>query len=150
MLTSEGPKVIEFNARFGDPETQSYMRHMDGDLVPALLACAHGDLSGISLSFKEGASACIVMASGGYPNAYESEKEISIVKDEEGDGIVVFHASTKRGARGELLSNGGRVLNVTARGATLGEALKKAYEGVHRISFPGAVYRNDIGQSVLS
>lgn len=150
MLTSEGPKVIEFNARFGDPETQSYMRQMESDILPALVASAKGDLSGVSLSFKEGASACIVMASGGYPNTYEKGKEITGVKDEEGDGVVVFHAGTKHGEKGELLTNGGRVLNVSARGNTLKEALERAYEGVRAISFPGSVYRSDIGKSVLT
>lgn len=149
MLTKYGPMVIEFNARFGDPETQSYMRLMESDIVPALFASAKGDVSDISLKWKEGAAACIVMASGGYPGSYQKGKAITGL-DTVPEGIVVFHAGTKRGEDGELITNGGRVLNVTALGSDLPEALKNAYEGVERISFEGAQYRRDIGKKALA
>lgn len=146
MLTADGPKVLEFNARFGDPETQSYMRLLASDIVPALLAVAKGSLAGVELAWKEGAAATIVMASGGYPGDYEKGKEIRGVEDV-GD-IVVFHAGTKRDGE-KLLTSGGRVLNVTATGRDLQDALTKAYEGVSQISFEGAQYRKDIGKKSL-
>ena len=150
MLTKYGPMVIEFNARFGDPETQSYMRLMKSDIVPALIASAEGDLSGTTLEWNEGAVACIVMASGGYPGAYEKGKEIRGAEGAMGEGVVVFHAGTKRSGTGALITNGGRVLNVTALGTDLKDARARAYEGVEQISFEGSQYRKDIGASVIS
>ncbi len=149
MLTKYGPMVIEFNARFGDPETQSYMLLAKSDIVPALLASARGDLSGISLEWNEGAVACVVMASGGYPSAYEKGKEIQGVGDASDAHTVVFHAGTKRDEAGVLRTNGGRVLNVTATGTDLTEALANAYAGVAKISFEDAQFRSDIGASVF-
>ncbi len=146
MLTAEGIKVLEFNARFGDPETQSYMRLLESDIVPALLAVAKGSLAGVELSWKSGAAACIVVASGGYPGEYEKGKEIVLPEDAE--KLVVFHAGTKRDGE-KLLTSGGRVLNVTAIGRTLTEALSKVYEGVSQVSFEGAQYRRDIGAKSL-
>jgi phosphoribosylamine--glycine ligase len=145
MLTKYGPKVIEVNARFGDPETQSYMRLMKSDIVPALVAAAQGDLSGVTLKWDNGAVACVVMASGGYPGAYEKGKEIIGIGKAD---AVIFHAGTKRES-GKLVTSGGRVLNVTATGADLKDALMKAYRGVEAISFEGAQYRRDLGASVL-
>lgn len=147
MLTSEGPKVIEFNARFGDPEAQAYMCLVEGDIVPALLASAKGNLSGVTLTWKEGAAACIVLASGGYPGAYEKGKEISGIED--ALDVVVFHAGTKRD-EGVLLTQGGRVLAVTATGSNLTEALDTAYKAVKKISFAGVQYRKDIGRKAIS
>lgn len=148
MLTKYGPMVIEFNARFGDPETQSYMRLMKSDIVPALLASAKGDLSGVTLEWNEGAVACIILASSGYPGTYEKGKEISGIEVASGGEVVVFHAGTKRDM-GTLVTNGGRVLAVTASGTNLKEALDRAYEGATKISFEGAQFRSDIGASVF-
>jgi len=147
MLTPEGPKVIEFNARFGDPETQAYMRLLDSDIVPALLASAQGDLKDVFLSWGTDSVACVVMASGGYPGSYEKGKVIQGIADAEAEGAVVFHAGTKRD-RDEVLTNGGRVLNVTATSDTLSSAIDAAYAGVVKISFDAAQYRTDIGQKV--
>ncbi len=148
MLTKEGPKVIEFNARFGDPEAQVYMRLMESDIVPLLFASAKGSFLGVELEWKKGAVACVVMASGGYPGAYEKGKEITGLKEAERDETVVFHAGTAR--EGDtFVTNGGRVLNVTATGDTLKEALAEAYRGVEGISFEGAQYRTDIGKKAL-
>ena len=150
MLTKYGPMVIEFNARFGDPETQSYMRLMESDIVPALFAAAKGDIGDIRLMWKEAAAACVVMASGGYPGAYEKGKEITGIEDAEANDCVVFHAGTKRDEEGTLCTNGGRVLNVTALGADLPEALHRAYEGVTKIQFDGAQYRTDLGKKAIA
>ncbi len=147
MLTKDGPKVIEFNARFGDPEVEAYMRLLESDIVPALLASARGDISSVSLEWKQGAVACIAMASAGYPGAYEKGKEIQGVEDQ--GEIVVFQAGTKR-ENGVLRTNGGRVLYVTAIGTDLTSALEAAYAGVKKISFEGAQYRTDIGAKVLT
>jgi phosphoribosylamine--glycine ligase len=146
MLTKYGPMVIEFNARFGDPETQSYMRLMKSDIVPALLASANGDLSNVALEWNEGAAACVVLASGGYPGAYEKGKEIRGIEGAEVRGTVVFHAGTKL-IDGKTFTNGGRVLNVTATGTSLKEALDRAYEGAEKISFEDMQFRKDIGHT---
>ncbi|MBY0110771.1 phosphoribosylamine--glycine ligase [Patescibacteria group bacterium] len=148
MLTTDGPKVIEFNARFGDPETQAYMRLLDSDIVPVLLASAKGDLKDVFLSWGTDSVACVSMASGGYPGSYEKGKVITGLTDAEEGSVVVFHAGTKRD-RDDILTNGGRVLNVTATGETLSMALDAAYAGVKKISFEGAQYRSDIGQKAL-
>ncbi|HRH24474.1 MAG TPA: phosphoribosylamine--glycine ligase [Candidatus Paceibacterota bacterium] len=149
MLTKYGPMVIEFNARFGDPETQSYMRLMESDVVPVLFAAAKGDIGDIRLTWEEGAAACIVMASGGYPGAYEKGKEIAGIENAEANDCVVFHAGTKRDEDGTLRTNGGRVLNVTALGKELPEALHRAYEGVATIQFEGAQHRTDLGKKAI-
>lgn len=142
MLTKEGPKVIEFNARFGDPEAQVYLRLMESDIVPVLKASAEGDLSGASIRWKKESAVCVVLASGGYPGSYEKGKEITGVEDS--GEVVVFHAGTKREGE-KLLTNGGRVLNVTATGSDLKEALAHAYQATEKISFEGVQYRKDIG-----
>lgn len=149
MLTADGPKVLEFNARFGDPETQSYMRLLKSDIVPALMAAADGDISDVTLEWNEGAAACVVLASGGYPGAYEKGKEIVGVTEAQDNGVVVFHAGTQR--VGETLrTSGGRVLGVTAVGASLREALENAYRAVPTIQFSGMHYRRDIGKKALA
>lgn len=150
MLTKYGPMVIEFNARFGDPETQSYMRLLKSDIVPALLQSAAGDLSGVTLEWNAGAAACIVMTSGGYPGSYEKGKEITGIAEASKESVVVFHAGTKQDEEGVLRTNGGRVLNVTALGLDLPIALARAYKGVGEMSFEGSQLRRDIGKSVLS
>ncbi|MCH7909250.1 MAG: phosphoribosylamine--glycine ligase, partial [Candidatus Hydrogenedentes bacterium] len=149
MLTDDGPKVIEFNARFGDPETQVMVTRLMSDLLPALLAARDGTLDKIDLRWRDAASLCVVMASGGYPKAYEKGKTISGIPEAEGcENVTVFHAGTKQMDEG-LRTNGGRVLNVTARGNDIESAIKRAYEAVEKIHFDGAHYRSDIGAKAL-
>lgn len=146
MATSEGPKVVEFNARFGDPECQVLMMRLDGDIVPLLLACAKGDLSQVPApSFKPGVVITVVMAAKGYP---DSPLEGSIIRGAEqdfGPHVQVFHAGTKRRDDGALVAAGGRVLNVCAYGADINEARERAYEAVAKIDWPGGFNRTDIG-----
>jgi phosphoribosylamine---glycine ligase len=148
MLTSDGPQVLEFNARFGDPETQSYMRLLDTDVFELLDACAsgRGRLADVDLRWKDGYAVCIVLAAAGYPGSYERGVPLAgLDAAERTPGVVVFHAGTAE-VGGELVSRGGRVLNVTAVGATLEQALNRAYASVARIDFPGMQYRRDIGR----
>jgi phosphoribosylamine--glycine ligase len=147
MITEKGPKVIEFNARFGDPETESYMRILKTDLVDILLACVDGKLNEQKIEW-ENYSACTVMcASGGYPGSYEKGKVISSLDNLE-KAVVVFHAGTKE-IDGEIVTNGGRVLGVSAVGSDLKEALSKTYEVIEKISFEGMQFRKDIGAKSL-
>ncbi len=147
ILTESGPKVLEFNCRFGDPETQSYMRLMDDDLLDIFLAVANGQLGNRTIKWREGVAANIVLASGGYPGSYEKGMPIQGIADAEAmDDIVVFHAGTKE-VEGQLVTAGGRVLGVTAVGATLEDARTKAYAAAAKISFDGMQYRRDIGVS---
>lgn len=149
MMTKDGPKVVEFNARFGDPETQSYMRLLESDLFVLMKASADGSLKDVDLKWSEESVACIILASGGYPGKYEKGKEIAgIPRAEELNNVVVFHAGTKKEGE-QVLTNGGRVLNVTATGSSLQDALKTAYEAVERISFQDMQYRRDIGKKSL-
>lgn len=151
MLTPNGPKILEYNARFGDPETQSYMRLLDTDILEIIHASLDKKLNELEVRWKEDTFACnIVLASGGYPIKYEKGKVINGVEEanKESD-IVVFHAGTKRNESGELVTNGGRVLGVSAIGSTLEEALAKAYKAIEKISFEGMYYRKDIGQKAL-
>ena len=145
MITTEGPKLIEFNTRFGDPECQVLMMRLDSDLLSALLAAADGTLGGISLDWKNETALTVVMASRGYPGSYPKNTEIrGIEKASALDGVQVFHAGTKRDG-GRLLAIGGRVLNVTAIGASVAEAQARAYEAVRLIDWPEGFCRNDIG-----
>ncbi len=146
MLTQDGPKVIEYNSRFGDPETQVVLPRLDTDFAQIVEAVAQERLSELSIQWKKEASACVVIASGGYPGSYPKGLEISGL-DENGQaqGVTVYHAGTKL-ENGKFLTNGGRVLGVTALGETLEEALKKAYAAVEGITFDGAFYRRDIGR----
>jgi phosphoribosylamine--glycine ligase len=148
MITADGPKVLEFNVRLGDPETQPLMHRMESDFVPALLAASEGRLAGQKLAWNAGPSVCVVLASAGYPGAYESGKEIRGVQMAEAKGVTVFHAGTKM-AHGRLETSGGRVLGVTASGADLPAAIAAAYEGVRHIEFEGMHYRRDIGSKGL-
>ncbi|MBI2433867.1 MAG: phosphoribosylamine--glycine ligase [Candidatus Hydrogenedentes bacterium] len=151
MMTMDGPKVVEFNCRFGDPETQVVLPRMRSDLVPALLACCNGTLDMTPIEYDDGACVTVVMASGGYPGPYEKGKEISGLAEAEADpDVTVFHAGTKHGENGRLLTNGGRVLNVTARGKDLRQTIGKAYGAVKKIQFDGAHFRRDIGQKALN
>ena len=146
MLTQDGPKVIEYNSRFGDPETQVVLPRLDTDFAQIVEAVAKERLSELSIQWKKEASACVVIASGGYPGSYPKGLEISGL-DENGQaqGVTVYHAGTKL-ENGKFLTNGGRVLGVTALGETLEEALNKAYAAVEGITFDGAFYRRDIGR----
>ncbi len=146
MLSPRGAKVLEFNCRLGDPETQALMMRIDGDLVPLLMAAATGDLRGRRLSLSPGAAAVVVMASDGYPGSYA--KGLPIVGlDAAGDvaGVQVFHAGTAMDAGGAVTTSGGRVLGVVGRGPDLGQALERAYAGVERVGWEGARHRTDIG-----
>ncbi len=146
MATDEGPKVVEFNARFGDPECQVLMMRMDGDIVPLLLACAKGDLTQARLpTFSTDTVICVVLAAKGYP---DSPLEGSIIRGAEqdfGPHVQVFHAGTKRRDDGQLAAAGGRVLNVCARGRDIVEARERAYAAVRKIDWPGGFHRTDIG-----
>jgi len=147
MMTEDGPKVLEFNVRLGDPETQPLMHHMQSDFVPALVAAAEGSLAGHTLTWNSGPSVCVVMASAGYPGAYESGKEIRGIERAEATGATVFHAGTR--LHGKLETAGGRVLGVTASGADLPAAIAAAYAGVKQIAFEGMHYRTDIARKGL-
>ena len=147
MLTPQGPKVIEYNSRFGDPETQVVLPRLETDFAEIVKAVAEERLAELDIQWSQKASACVVMASGGYPGSYPKGIEIHGL-DEQGqvEGITVYHAGTKW-EEGKFLTNGGRVLGITALGATLEEALDRAYAGVEKISFEGAMYRRDIGRT---
>ncbi len=149
MLTREGPKVIEFNARFGDPEAQAYMRLLKSDLLPALMASARGSMKDASLQWSGESVACVVLASGGYPGTYEIEKPISGIEEVMRDKVAVFHSGTTRNKDAKLITNGGRVLGVTATGENLRAAIATAYTAVKGISFEGAQYRKDIGAKAI-
>ena len=145
MLTAQGPKVIEYNARFGDPETQVVLPLLEGDLLEIMLATREGRLKDVSFSFSSDAACCVVMASAGYPGSYEKGKEITI---DDGLEEKLFIAGAVQ-KDGRLITSGGRVLGLTARAATLPEAMAKAYEGVSKIHFAGAFFRHDIGRKAL-
>lgn len=144
MLTAEGPKVIEFNARFGDPETEVYMRLLKSDLFDILYACATGTLKDVSVEWSAGFACCVMLASSGYPGKYEKGIEIQGLPAETSE-VVVFHAGTAL-KDGALVTSGGRVLGVTALGSTLEEARGKAYKAIEEIHFDGMQYRKDIGE----
>jgi len=144
MMTSSGPKILEFNVRLGDPETQPLMHRMHSDLVPALMAAAEGRLAGAKLEWRPGASVCVVMASEGYPGQYEVGKPITGIAAAEITGATVFQAGTRM-LHGRLETAGGRVLGVTAGGENLASAIRGAYEAVGKIEFSGMHYRKDIG-----
>jgi phosphoribosylamine--glycine ligase len=148
MITESGPKVIEFNARFGDPETESYMRILETDLVDILFACVNGNLKEQNIEWFKKSVATVMLASGGYPGNYEKGKKIVGLDKISDEDVVVFHAGTKL-VDGKLVTNGGRVLGVSAVGENLQDALKKAYGAVENISFEGMQFRRDIGKKSL-
>ncbi len=149
MITAEGPKVLEFNCRFGDPETQAVLPRLDSDLAEVMAACAAGDLRGISLRWRPGAAVSVVLASAGYPGPFERGKVIAGLEEAEAlEGVVVFHAGTAL-RDGRLVTAGGRVLNVTGIGPTVAAAVARAYAAVERISFEGKQYRRDIAHRAL-
>ena len=150
MLTPEGPKVLEFNARFGDPETQVVLPRLEGDLVSIMLAVAEGRPEDIELSWSDKWAVSVVLASEGYPGSYEKGKVILGVEDAQNlDEVIVFHAGTALNPDGELITAGGRVLNVVALGDTFEEARNRAYEACELIKFEGVQYRSDIGKRAL-
>ena len=149
MLTADGPKVLEYNARFGDPETQVVLPRMKNDIVDVFEACVDGTLDQIDLQFEDNAAVCVVLASDGYPEHYEKGKKITGLENfKDKDGYYVFHAGSKFDAEGNILTNGGRVLGVTAKGATLKEARANAYAATEWIDFANKYMRHDIGKAI--
>ncbi len=148
MLTETGPKVLEYNARFGDPETQVVLPRMKNDIVDVVEACIDGNLDKINLEFEDNAAVCVVLASMGYPEAYEKGFEITGMEAfHEQEGYYLFHAGTKRTEKG-IVTNGGRVLGVTAKGKDLKEARKNAYQATEWVQFANKYMRNDIGKAI--
>ncbi len=148
MLTADGPKLIEYNCRFGDPECQVLMMRLESDLAAIMLACAQGELAGVEAAFRGETALTVVMAAKGYPGTPEKGGAIDL-RDAEGAGAKVFHAGTAL-KDGTLVANGGRVLNVTACGASVTEAQRIAYAAVDRVSFPSGFCRRDIGQKEIA
>lgn len=149
MLTKKGPRVLEYNARFGDPETQVVLPRMKNDIVDVFEACIDGNLEQIDLQFEDNAAVCVVLASDGYPEHYEKGFPITGLENFiDKDGYYVFHAGSKFDAAGNIVTNGGRVLGVTARGTDLKAARAKAYEAVKWVEFDNRYMRNDIGKAI--
>ena len=149
MLTPQGPKVVEYNTRFGDPETQVVLPRMKTDIIDVFEACMNGTLDKISLAFEDNAAVCVVLASGGYPLHYEKGKVIAGLENFDGKpDLYCFHAGTKFDDEGRVVTNGGRVLGITALAPTLKEARAKAYEAVCLVSFEGMYMRHDIGKAI--
>ena len=148
MLTEKGPKVLEYNARFGDPEAQVVLPRMKNDIVDVFEACIDGTLDQIDLQFEDNAAVCVVLASGGYPVSYEKSFPIEGLENLKGrDGVYVFHAGTRK-ENGRFVTNGGRVLGVTATGPDLKAARANAYEAVKQVTFEKAYCRSDIGKAI--
>ena len=149
MLTADGPKVLEYNARFGDPETQVVLPRMKNDIVEVFEACIDGTLNQIELEFEDNAAVCVVLASDGYPVKYEKGFKIhGLEKFKDADGYYVFHAGTKFDEDGDIVTNGGRVLGVTAKGKDLKEARANAYKATEWIDFANKYMRHDIGHAI--
>ena len=148
MLTANGPRVLEYNARFGDPEAQVVLPRMENDIIDVMEACIDGKIDQVDLKFQDNAAVCVVLASDGYPESYEKGKLISGLDTFKGkDGYYVFHAGTKQTEEG-IVTNGGRVLGVTAKGKDLKEARANAYKATEWISFENKYMRNDIGKAI--
>ena len=149
MLTADGPKVLEYNARFGDPETQVVLPRMKNDIVDLFEACIDGTLDQVDLQFEDNAAVCVVLASDGYPEHYEKGFPIHGLEHfKDADGYYVFHAGSKFDADGQIVTNGGRVLGVTATGKTLKEARTNAYKATEFITFDNKYMRHDIGKAI--
>ena len=148
MITKDGPKVIEYNCRFGDPETQVVLPLLKTDLFTIMKAVSEGRLSDVTVEFSEGAACCLILASGGYPTRYEKGKEIVVTDEKRLAQAEVFHAGTAL-KDGKLVTSGGRVLGLTCTGKTLAEAVAKAYDAAQGITFEGAYYRRDIGARAM-
>jgi len=150
MLTEQGPKVLEFNCRFGDPETQAILPRWTGDMLPALQACVDGTLREEMVNWSSEHCVCVVMASGGYPGPYRNGEVIhGVAEAERLPGVQVFHAGTERDEKGRIVTSGGRVLGVTALGSTLANAVKSVYQAVSAVRFNGAQFRGDIAARAL-
>ncbi|SET57267.1 phosphoribosylamine--glycine ligase [[Clostridium] polysaccharolyticum] len=148
ILTEDGPKVLEYNARFGDPEAQVILPRMKNDIIDVMEACVDGKLDSINLEFEDNAAVCVVLASDGYPQQYEKGKVITGFENFEGkDGYYLFHAATKKTQDG-IVTNGGRVLNVVAKGEDLKQARAEAYEATKWVGFANKYMRNDIGKAI--
>lgn len=149
MLTPDGPKVLEYNARFGDPETQVVLCRMENDIMDVVDACIDGTLEGIDLRFEDNAAVCVVLASEGYPVSYEKGFEITGLERFDGmEDYYCYHAGSRLDAQGRVVTNGGRVLGVAAKGATLKEARSKAYGAAEWVSFDNKYMRHDIGKAI--
>ncbi|UCE05765.1 MAG: phosphoribosylamine--glycine ligase [bacterium] len=148
MITRQVPKVVEFNCRFGDPEAQAILPLMNSDLVPLLQSCSEGNIENINLQTSNKFTVCVIMASGGYPGKYEKGTEIIGLDRKFENEVIIFHAGTKL-LNGKIVTNGGRVLGVTALGDNVEQAIKRAYSAVGKITFDGAYYRKDIGYKAL-
>lgn len=149
MLTADGPKVLEYNARFGDPETQVVLPRMKNDLAELFEACIDGTLDQTELEFEDNAAVCVVLASEGYPEHYEKGYPVSgLEKFKDADGYYVFHAGTKFDEKGQVVTNGGRVLGVTAVGKDLKKARVNAYQAAEWVEFGNKYMRNDIGYAI--
>lgn len=149
MITADGPKVIEYNARFGDPETQVVLPLLDGDLAEIMLACIDGKLKDTKVSWKDEAAVCVVMAAGGYPASYQKGDVITGIDAAEADGAVVFHAGTAKTDAG-IVTNGGRVIGVTATAANIKQAVDNAYAAVNKINFKDNHFRKDIAYRAIA
>ena len=148
MLTEDGPKVLEYNARFGDPEAQVVLPRMKNDVIEVMEACVDGKLSGLTLEFEDNAAVCVVLASDGYPVSYKKGYHITGFEKFDNREYFCFHAGTAKNDKGEIVTNGGRVLGITALGSDLGEARKKAYDATEWISFENKYMRHDIGRAI--
>ena len=149
MLTEDGPKVLEYNARFGDPEAQVVLPRLQNDIIDVMEACVDGTLGDLDLQFSDEAAVCVVLASDGYPVSYEKGLPITGFEKFEGkDDYFCFHAGTKFDENGRIVTNGGRVLGITALGKTLKEARAKAYEATEWIDFANKYIRHDIGKAI--
>lgn len=148
MMTKQGPKVVEFNCRFGDPETQVILPLVKNDIIPIMVACCDGKINEMAIEKINKFAVCVIMASGGYPEKYEKGKPILGLDREFDDDVVVFHSGTKFD-NGKHFTSGGRVLGVTALGSEIRETIKRAYRAVGKITFDGAYYRKDIGYKAL-
>ncbi len=149
MMTDKGPKVLEFNVRFGDPETQVIMARLQGDFAQICKQTVEGNLKNAQISWDDRSAVCVVMASGGYPDAYTKNHPITGLDNAKETGAVVFHAGTSLNDKGEIVNTGGRVLGVTAWGDTMVDAIQHAYQAVDCIAWDGAICRRDIGKKAL-
>jgi phosphoribosylamine--glycine ligase len=149
MLTETGPKVIEYNCRFGDPETEAVLHLLESDLLSIMLACTDGNLSPDMVRFKDGAAACVVAASGGYPAAYKKGFPINGIDSAESAGAVQVYCAGVRNDGGSLVTSGGRVLCVSAAADSAERALETAYGGIKKIHFENMYFRTDIGKRAL-
>lgn len=148
MITKDGPKVLEYNARFGDPETQAVLARLETDIVDIIDAIIDKRLAGTQIKWRDEAAVCVVMAAGGYPGSYEKGQAISGLEEAAATGATVFHAGTAE-KDGHIVANGGRVLGVTALGQTIPEAIANVYKAVGKIAWDGVQYRKDIGKKAL-